>query len=270
MTPGSLRTATTLALLGLLAGSTAAECPSEEAIRAKLAEVNMTLAARTARFHQPVPKKLHDKAIAKAGKPFAERNGQRVNGVILAPVAADKIWRSINDEEHHAEGYLPVNFSTVVEGRPRGADRVLFQYYRRAGLGRWWASRVFINGKVHEATKGKIWELYWYDYMDEVDRKQPPISDVKLRPIETSEGAWMLVPLTESCTLVEQYTFSDPGGALGIFQALVATGAIRDTMKGIVKMAEEHSCEPAEAMGFFGPDGKPADKAKPVDAATTP
>ena len=78
--------------------------------------------------------------------------------VMVAPVAAAAIWRAINDEEHHAEGFLPVNYSEVVEGRPRGKDRVLFQYYARAGIGRWWASRVFINDKVHEATGGKVWE----------------------------------------------------------------------------------------------------------------
>ncbi len=100
--------------------------------------------------------------------------------------------------------------------------------------------------------------------MDKVDRKTPPVSEVKVRPIETSEGAWMLVPLTESCTLVEQYSLSDPGGALGIFQALVATGAIRDTMSGIVEMATEHRCEPAEAVSFVGPDGEPLDR-KPAE-----
>ena len=228
-------------------------------MRARLAKVDLTRAARTARFKQPIPSALHDKAIKNVGKPFSVRDGQRIGGVIVAPVAADKIWRAINDEEHHAEGYLPVSFSTVVEGRPRGKERVLFQYYRRAGLGRWWASRIFINGKVHEATKGKIWEVYWHDCMDEVDRERPPISDVKgkIRGIEASEGSWMLVPLGESCTLVEEYTRSVPGGALGVIQALVATGAIRDTMKGIVEMAQEHHCEPAQAVSFFGPDGKP-------------
>jgi hypothetical protein len=95
--------------------------------------------------------------------------------------------------------------------------------------------------------------------MDVVDRERPPISDVKgkIRPIEASEGSWMLVPLGESCTLVEQYTRSVPGGALGVLQALVASGAIRDTMKGIVEMAQEHRCEPAQAVSFFGPDAKP-------------
>ncbi len=254
-----MRAAIAIILSGLTAGAVAAECPTEETMRALLSKVDLTRAARTARFKQPVPSELHDKALHNVGKPFSVRDGQRIGGVIVAPVAADKIWRAINDEEHHATGYLPVDFSTVVEGRPRGKDRVLFQYYRRAGLGRWWASRIFINGKVHEATKGKIWEVYWYDWMDEVDRERPPISDFKdkIHPIEASEGSWMLVPLTESCTLVEQYTMSDPGGALGILQALVAAGAVRNTMKGIVEMAQEHHCEPPQEASFFGPDAKP-------------
>ena len=267
-----MRAAIAIIFSGLAAGAVAAECPTEEAMRARLSKVELTRAARTARFKQPVPSKLHDKALKRIGKPFSVRNGQRVTGVIVAPVAADRIWRAINDEEHHAEGYLPVNFSAVVDGRPRGKNRVLFQYYRRAGLGRWWASRVIINDKVHEATKGKIWELYWHDCMDEVDRERPPISDVKgkIRPIEASEGSWMLVPLAESCTLVEEYSRSDPGGALGVIQALVASGAIRDTLKGMVAMAQEHHCEPPPSVSFLGPDGKPFSRPEQPETPTAP
>ena len=163
-----------------------------------------------------------------------------------------------------------MNYSTVVEGRPRGKDRVLFQYYRRAGIGRWWASRVFINGRVHETTKGRIWELYWRDWMDEVDRELPPIAKIagEIRPIEASEGSWMLVPLGESCTLIEEYSLSDPGGALGVVQALVAAAAVRDTLEGIVKMAREHHCDPPPAVDFFGPDAKPLSQPEQSDAAT--
>jgi len=257
-----MKTATALILSGLLVGTSAAECPSEETMRKQLSKVELTRAARTARFQQPVPAKLHDKALGNIGKAFSERDGQRVSGVILAPVPVEQIWRSINDEEHHADGFLPVNFSTVVEGRPRGKERVLFQYYRRAGIGRWWASRIVINTKVHKASKGKIWEVHWQDSMDKVDRKQPPISeiDAKINPIVSSEGSWMLVPLGESCTLVEQYSRSDPGGALGVLQALMAAGAIRDTMRGIVEMAEKHHCDPPPAESFLGPDAQPFSK----------
>jgi hypothetical protein len=242
----------------LAAAVVSAECPDVETMRARLAEVDLTRAARTQRFEQPVPAELHGEAIAAVSKPFAVRDGGRVTGVMVAPVAAAAIWRAINDEEHHAEGFLPVNYSEVVEGRPRGKDRVLFQYYARAGIGRWWASRVFINDKVHEATGGKVWELHWSDWMDEVDRTLPTIAKVNadIRPIVASEGAWLLVPLGESCTLIEEYSSSDPGGALGAIQALVAAGAIRDTLTGIVEMATDHRCEPPAASGFHGPDGK--------------
>ena len=247
-------------VLGALAAvPTPAGCPPESALRERLAKVDLAQASRTVRFGRPVPTELHGKALGRVSKPFAVREGNKVTGVIVAPVPAEKIWRAINDEEHHALGFLPVKFSTVVDGRPRGKDRVLFQYYRRAGLGRWWASRIFINSDVHKATKGKIWEVHWHDWMDEVDRSKPPIADVvdDIRAIESSVGAWMLVPLGESCTLIEEYSEADPGGAMGLIHGLVAAGAIRDTLKGIVAMAEQHRCEPAAAVSFLGPDGKP-------------
>lgn len=249
-----------LVVLGILVTRAAvAECPSAEVMRARLAQVDLTRAARTARFKQPVPTQLHARALAAVGKALAVRKGESVTGVLITAVPAVKIWRAINDEEHHAEGFLPVNYSEVVEGTPRGMDRVLFQYYARLGIGRWWASHVFINSAVNEATQGKIWELYWSDWMDQVDRSRPSIAQIAadIRPIVRSEGAWMLVPLGDECTLVEEYSTTDPGGALGPIQALVAAGAIRDTLEGIVAMAQQHHCNPPRGAGFRGPDGKP-------------
>jgi hypothetical protein len=240
-------------------GPVRAGCPDAESMRARLAKVDPARAARTALFNQPVPAKLYAKALSAVGKPFSTRDGDTVSGVMVAPVAAAEIWRAINDEEHHAEGFLPVDFSVVVEGAPRGKDRVLFQYYTMAGAGRWWASRVRINPEVHAATEGAIWEIHWRDWMKQVDRTAPPVRDVAahIRPIEASVGSWMVVPLGESCTLVEHYSESDPGGALGVFKAFVAAGAIRDTLEGIVEMAREHRCEPPASARFHGPDGKP-------------
>lgn len=255
----SVAAAAIFATVTLLGAISHADCPSAETMRELVAKMQLERASRTAAYGYPVPDELIAKALEKVGKPYSKREGIRVDGVMVAPVAAEKIWRAINDEVHHAEGYLPVKFSEVVEGQPRGVDRVLFQYYKKAGIGRWWASRVEINSKMFKATEGQIWELTWRDWMDEVDRSKPPIRDIAgdIRPIVESRGSWMLVPLAEECTLLEHFSWSEPGGALGVLQALVAAGAIRDTLKGITTMAQEHHCSVDEAQPFHGADGQP-------------
>ena len=247
-------------LISLLAAGIVAEdsvCPDVATIQKKIQQAQPARGARTASFNQPVPEALYERAIAEPGKAFSKRDGNKMTGVMLVPMAADRLWRAINDEPH-AEEFLPVNYSTVIEGAARSSDRVLFQYVKKAGLGRWWASRIRINAKLHEVSEGRLWEMSWVDWMDEVDRTKPPIRDIAddLKPIVESKGAWLLMPVSESCTLAEHYSESEAGGALGALQVLVASGAIRDTLNGVKRMAEEHRCPADESAPFHGPDGK--------------
>ena len=133
----------------------------------------------------------------------------------------------------------------------------MFQYYKRFGLGRWWVSAVTMNQELYASSKGKIWETWWIDVMDEVDATKPPINAVAddIKPILESKGSWVFVPLGESCTLIEYFLWTDPGGAVGAAQRFLVTKTIRNTLLGAEMMATDHVGEPHDGPPFMRPDG---------------
>jgi hypothetical protein len=251
--------AVTIVLLGVsLAGAStlAASCPTAESIVATMEQLDLSRAARTARFASPFPTELYAKAAKKAGEPVAARSGDRAYGVLVAEIPLERLWMAVSDEPHHTVA-LPVRESVVIAGTARGPKRTVFQYFKRWGLGRWWVSEVSMNRELYEASQGKVWETWWVDVMDEVDASQPPIREVAddIKPIVSSRGSWIFVSLGERCTLIEYFLWTDPGGAVGTAQRLLVTKTIRNTLDGAARMATDHVDEPHDGPPFLRPDG---------------
>lgn len=238
-------------------------CPSKTEILARVAEVGPERGSRTTQFGAAPPTDLYEKAAGQVGRSFAARDGKTVRGVLVTNRSIETMWKALNDEPHHAlDGkYVPVRRSEIVEGTPRGQSRVLFQYFKKAGVGRWWVSRVEMNADLFRSSGGAIWELYWNDVLDSVDPKRPPFDEVSgdIAPLKASHGAWFLVPLGASCTLVEYYNLTEPGGFMSVAQALLAKNSVRDTLDGIVRLADEHLPQPHPDAVFVRPDGSPLD-----------
>ena len=239
------------------------ECPSKEQILAHVAEVRPERGTRTVRFGAAPPTELYEKAAGAIGRTFVEREGRTVQGVLVTPRSIETMWKALNDEPHHAlDGkYVPVRRSEILSGTPRGQSRVLFQYFKKAGVGRWWVSRVEMNPELFRESQGAIWELHWKDILDTVDPSKPPLDAVSrdMPPLEGSYGAWFLVPLGESCTLLEYYNHTEPGGFVSLAQALLAKSSVRGTLDGLVRLADEHLLEPHPDAVFMRPDGTPLD-----------
>ncbi|TNF81798.1 MAG: hypothetical protein EP299_01905, partial [Acidobacteria bacterium] len=230
--------ALTVLLILLAPGICGAGCPPAEKILEYLAGIDLRLASRTTRFSLEPPEQLYAKAAADPGKAVTERRGLQAAGVMVAEVPVETLWMAINDEDHHAEGdYLPIRYSQVIGGANRGQSRLLFQYFRKLGVGRWWVDRMDMDGELFRRTEAKLWELRWQDEMDSYDRSPPPeISiDPKVPPIRETRGAWLLVPIGAGCTLIEYSIWSDPGGLLSKAQLLMARSVVRDTLEGMTR-----------------------------------
>ena len=123
-----------------------ADCPPPSSILASLDRLNLVAAARTQEFDLQPPRSLYEKAAAKQGKVFVKNNG--------------KLGQAVNDEDHYAQdGYLPVLHSEVIGGTSRGQERVLFQYFKRAGVGRWWIDQVEMSEGLFVESGSMLWEL---------------------------------------------------------------------------------------------------------------
>ncbi len=247
-------------LVTLVAGPVRAECPSPEIILETVAGHDLSKTSRIDRFGKEMPAEIHRKAAARPGRPAAARDGIDGFGAIVVALPVERMWKAISDEDHFdLEGFLPVKRSDVIEGDPRGPRRRLLQTFDRFGIGRWWVSDVFVNVELFEESGGSLWEVYWHDRMSEVDPSAPPMNEVSssLTPLVESHGVWLLVPVADECTLVDYYVHADPGGVIGALQRLMLKGAIRSTLEGIVRMAEEHMEVVHSGERFLRPDGRP-------------
>ena len=247
-----------VALLSLAPPEAEGGCPAPDEVRAQLASAGLERAARTTRFSTPPPRKLYDEAAGQVGELVTDRDGQKGFGVVVVELPVEALWRAINDEDAHDEkGFLPLSRSEVVEGTPRGTSRRVFQAGEKMGLGRWWLTRTTMSGELYEASGGRLWEAAWEADMKGVG-KTPPVDDPPdLSPIEWSRGAWLLVPLGDSCTLLEHFTWSKPGGFVGMIQGMVLGRALRESVEGMVRLAAERYRTPPGGLPFVRPDGTP-------------
>lgn len=241
----------------------AVPCPSKEQILARLAEIRPEASLRTTGFGVAPPTDLYEKACDHPERTVVSRDGKTLQAVLVTRRPVETMWKALNDEPHHAlDGrFVPIKHSEIVDGTPRGQSRVLFQYFKKAGVGRWWVSRVEMSPELFRSSGGTMWELHWELVLDSVDPTRPPLDSVSsnMTPLEKSHGAWLLVPLGPTCTLVEYYNYTDPGGFVSIAQSLMAKGSVRDTLDGIVRLADEHLPQPHPEAVFIRPDGSPLD-----------
>lgn len=244
------------------AASGAADCPPAGALE-ELASLPLAEGFRTLAMELEPPTGLYREAVAAPGRVAVDRDGKLGQAVVLANMPLEAIWRALNDDDHHAEvGSIPVRVSRVIAGQPGGGGRTTFQYFKKAGVGRWWVNRLEMNGELFRRSGRRLWELSWHDVLEEYPGDEPPVAiDHDVRKLEHSLGAWLLVRLGEKCTLVEYTTRGEPGGVIGALQFLVATRTLRDNVEGMLEMARGHFDEPHDAIRFVRPDGSPLDGA---------
>jgi len=232
------------------------DCPSLE-VDDLVSELPLETAFRSRVMGLDLPLELYAKALSTPDKPAMRRQGNLSQAVMLVGGPVDALWRALNDDDHHDEGdYLPLLDSRVIEGEAAAPGRRTFQYFKKAGIGRWWVNQLDFSSNLYRATDGRFWELSWQDVPDGWVDDEPPVeidSDVPRLP--DTFGAWLLVPLAADCTFVEYTTDGEPGGVVGALQFLVAKRSLRATMEGMAEMAREHMAEPHPETPFLRPDG---------------
>jgi len=257
--PGSVRIVVSVIALILLVGEpTAAECPSSVEIQKTLESIELSASARTARFAMPPPSALYRKAAENVGRVWAYHEGKKGTAVVAVELPVELVWKAVNDEDHHAlkGSYIPVRHSEVIEGTAHGDRRLLFQYFQQMGIGRWWVTRNWMNRELYEHSSERLWELIWEDEMAGLDRSQPPFDRMGsgVSPVRSTRGSWLLVRVADRCTLIEYFSWSEPGGVAALVQSFLIRKLLRKTLVGAIRLAEEHISSRSHS-GFIRPDG---------------
>lgn len=257
--PGSVRIIVCVIALILPVGEpVVAECPSSAEIQKTIESIELSASARTARFAMPPPFALYRKAAENVGRVWAYHEGKKGTAVVAVELPVELVWKAVNDEDHHAlkGSYIPVRYSEVIEGTAHGDRRLLFQYFQQMGIGRWWVTRNWMNRELYEDSGARLWELIWEDEMAGLDRSQPPFDKIGsgVSPVRSTRGSWLLVRVADRCTLIEYFSWSEPGGVAALVQSFLIRKLLRKTLVGAIRLAEEHISSRSHS-GFIRPDG---------------
>lgn len=169
-------------------------------------------------------------------------------GVAVVPVSIDAMWAAINDNASKTR-LTKIRHVELLEGTPCTDDRLVFQYLDVRWLtDRWWVVRQRWNTSLWQRSEGRVRELFWRSEEVALPAGANRWAQGGI-PLPFTEGAWMLVDLGEGRTLVEYFSWSDPGGAIPArLASRFAAGGIEDTLEAMVTLAREGSTCPHEVL----------------------
>ena len=228
-------------LLGLLAATGWAAD-----IDAVLARIDEVSDYRSMRITEGVPSISEDEYRRAATGEIPTRlvavdgtKAKKVYGVAVVDVPIDRFWSAINDEDSKVE-YTKLGYAEVLLGNSCEPQRRVFQYLPVPIVtDRWWVSDQRMNTVLQATSQGRVRELTWKT----TDPKNVSTESArewarKGMPVDFAQGGWFLVDLDGTSTLVEYYSWSDPGGnvpmgAMGRF----AAGGIPDMLATFTDLA---------------------------------
>lgn len=198
------------------------------------------LRAKRQGTHAPAPPSwAYEKALAgevASGVDDSTDNARKVWGVAIVDAPIGRYFSAINDDRNKT-AYTKLDHVIVLDGQPCGQERVVFQHLPVPILtDRWWTIRQRINQGLQEASQGKVREMSW-----------SPASGVAMTPeataaagsgtrVDHTYGGWFLVDLGQDRTLVEFWTWSDPGGVVP--EGLAASFATKNVATTLGSMAD--------------------------------
>jgi hypothetical protein len=158
-------------------------------------------------------------------------------GVSGLDVGLDQLWAGLNSETQHVD-LLPVDYIEIIDGTPCADHRqVLMTASIPLITDRWWITQNTYNTAIHEASAGAMRELGWASPTDFANTALSPAAQTAtdgLVAIGFSHGAWFMLALDPSHTLVEYHSWVDPGGRVPASAAsMFATAGIEDTFEAM-------------------------------------
>ncbi len=235
----------------LLAAALAAPDPPTLAqIQARLEEVAPWRVHRQAKGAPRLPVSVWEKVAAgKVVTGLIEVEGQAAKkawgvGLVAAPI--DRLWAAVNDDRSKA-AYTGLDYAEVTSGAYCDAPRTVFQYLPvPLFTNRWWVIDVNYSAPLVAASGGTVREQRWKS-TDKAPGSATATewADKGMR-VTYTEGSWLLIQLDEAHTLIEYYTFADPGGSVPAgFASKLAAGGIEDTFAAMQKLAAAGpTCKP--------------------------
>lgn len=165
-------------------------------------------------------------------------------GVAVIDAPIDRLWGAINDESLHAQ-YTSLDYAELVKGAPCQSGRHVFQYLP-SGVpmveNRWWVTVRDTNAGISARSGGKARELVWHNTPDGSEVTSAAGRSYMSQGVMVgfTKGSWFLLAVNDHQTLVEYYTWVDPGGNLSpAVMSWFATKTIVKTFENMTALSRD-------------------------------
>lgn len=231
-----------LFLLTLIASSWSIE---PEVVHKRLAEIESLRVKRIDAGAPSFSSSAYDKAakgtVATGLIAIDGHKAKKAWGVAVVDVPIGAFWAAINDDKGKV-GVTRLAYAEVLSGGLCGSPRRVFQFLPVPLVtDRWWIAEMNKNAGLMTASSGRVREMVWATDGN-FDLPTPSSQEWGEKGIHvaSTKGSWFLVDLDGSHTLVEYYTWSDPGGSLpaGMASSMAANG-ISGTMEDMANLARK-------------------------------
>jgi hypothetical protein len=134
-------------------------------------------------------------------------------GVVSVPIG--RMWAAVNDDASKV-AWTDLDYLEILSGRACQSGRRVFQFLPVPLLtDRWWVIDVRQNDGLASASGGRMREQSWATNGDfSLPTASTQAWGAKGMPIASTQGSWVLIDLDGANTLVEYYTWADPGGSI--------------------------------------------------------
>ncbi|MCB9680420.1 MAG: hypothetical protein H6733_03035 [Alphaproteobacteria bacterium] len=212
-------------------------------VLARVDEVQALRALRLDAKAPAVPRSVYTEAAGGAVVTGLEQveghKAKQAWGVAIVDVPIARYWAAINDDASKVD-YTRLDYAEILRGTACGSPRRVFQFLPVPLLtDRWWVIDIRANDALRTRSNGRVREQVWATDGDFATPTPTATAwAAKGMHIDFTRGAWLLIDLDGTSTLVEYYTWADPGGSVpaGLASSMAA-GGIDDTIQSIATLA---------------------------------
>ncbi|MCB9693647.1 MAG: hypothetical protein H6736_17680 [Alphaproteobacteria bacterium] len=224
------------AALAFTGDELAARAEEVAAHRAKSGLGDVTPGVPHALYRKAADGGVHTDLVAVPG-----HKAKQALGVAVLDVPIERFWSAVNDDVSKPS-YTKLSYTEILEGELCGDRRLVFMYLPISMLSdRYWVVEARKNRALMDATGGAMREMTWDSRPAAIppDRKAATYAAGGME-IGFAKGAWWLTSLGPGHTLVEYWTWTDPGGYVpaGLASSMAA-GGIEDTIRQMGRLATE-------------------------------
>lgn len=230
-------------MLVLLAALVAHAGPIDD----RMAEIAPLRSQRIATGVPPTPADWYA-ALERNGS-SVQRNSYPVDGeaarkalaVAVVGTSIDALWGAINDEVAHVSR-SDLTHAEILAGSACVAPRTVLQVLDVPWPfdDRWWTVNLTENTAIAAASGGRVRELRWDSNVDasRVTTAAGRAAIEGTTPLRFTKGAWFLVAIDDTHTLVEYYVWTDVGGNVPAdLASKFATTKLDETIKMMADLA---------------------------------